>query len=80
MRAVILSWPFKGTGGGLAMAPSRRRRDIVTVLCRALICFLTVSTSPVWARGPLLLPDSPPPNLATLDTEALRAKATKLPG
>ena len=30
-----------------------------------------------WARGPLLLPDSPAPNLATLDTDALRAKAIK---
>src|SRR5664279_1631237 len=64
--------------GGPDQRDTRRAGWFVRIGVRdALFCCLVVLTSPAWARGPLLLPESPPPNLATLDTDALRTKATK---
>ena len=42
----------------------------------ACSCIALSLAGPAWARGPLLLPDSTPPNLATIDPDSLRARAT----
>ena len=43
-----------------------------------LACIVLSLTGQAWARGPLLLPENTPPNnLATLDADALRGKATR---
>src|SRR5271165_6640603 len=42
------------------------------------VCLALLMTVPAWTRGPLLVSDSPPPpNIATLDIDGLRARATK---
>src|ERR1700735_1701362 len=43
----------------------------------AVTCLLSACVAPAWANGPLLLPDTTPPNPAALDIDGVRAKATK---
>jgi len=71
-------------GGQAILAARTVVRGLIAPLSRLtwlpgviLVCFALASSDPAWARGPLLLPDSPPPNLATLDTDALRNRATR---
>ena len=52
-------------------------RSAIARFCIATSCVALVLAGPARARGPLLLPDtSPPANVATLDIDGLRNKAT----